>query len=88
MRLTNAPDRFSAPVAWKTLGIFSVATCKRGDLRCGGAAAVAEAVLRDDGVTLLGAPSLTAALDIDWTDPAAQAEALGRLLADVDRLEQ
>ena len=38
-------------------------------------------------MTLLGAPSLTAALDIDWTDPAAQAEALARLLAEVDRVE-
>jgi len=47
-----------------------------------------EAVLRDAGVTLLGASSLKAALDIDWTDPAAQAEALARLLAEVDRLEQ
>ena len=40
------------------------------------------------GVTLLGAPSLKAALDIDWSDPAAQADALARLLAEVDRLEQ
>ena len=39
-------------------------------------------------MTLLGASSLKAALDIDWSDPAAQAEALARLLAEVDRLER
>jgi len=33
--------------------------------------------------TLLDAPSLKAAWDIDWQDPTAQAEA--RLLAEVDR---
>lgn len=44
-------------------------------------------VLREAHVTLLGAPSLKAALDIDWDDPVAQAEALVRLLADVDQLE-
>ena len=37
------------------------------------------------GVTLLGAPSLKAALDIDWGDPAAQADALARLLASSPR---
>ena len=46
-----------------------------------------EAVLAGAGVTLLGAPSLKAALDIDWGDPAAQADALARLLAEVDRVE-
>jgi hypothetical protein len=45
-------------------------------------------VLRAAQVTLLGAPSLKAALDIDWDDPAAQAAALARLLAEVDQLEQ
>ena len=44
-------------------------------------------VLQGAGVTLLGAPSLKAALDIDWGDPAAQADALARLLAEVDRVE-
>ena len=47
-----------------------------------------EQVLRDAGVTLLGTSSLKAALDIDWGNPAAQAEALARLLGEVDRLEQ
>jgi transposase len=45
-------------------------------------------VLREAAVTLVAAPSLKAALDIDWDDPAAQAAALARLLAEVDRLEQ
>jgi hypothetical protein len=45
-------------------------------------------VLREAQVTLLAAPSLKAALDIDWDDPAAQATALARLLAEVDQLEQ
>jgi hypothetical protein len=44
-------------------------------------------VVRAAGLTLLDAPSLKAALDIDWQDPAAQADALTRLLAEVDRLE-
>ncbi len=47
-----------------------------------------EQVLREAGVTLLGAASLKAALDIDWGDPEAQTEALARLLTEVDRLEQ
>jgi Transposase DDE domain/Transposase domain (DUF772) len=47
-----------------------------------------EQVLREAGVTLLGASSLKAALDIDWTDPTAQADALARLLTEVDRVEQ
>lgn len=44
-------------------------------------------VLREAQITLLAAPSLKAALDIDWDDPTAQAEALARLLEEVDRLE-
>ena len=44
-------------------------------------------VVRAAGLTLLDAPSLKAALDIDWQDPTAQADALARLLAEVDRLE-
>jgi hypothetical protein len=59
-----------------------VATCAAKTLRIS-----REQVLRDAGVTLLGAASLKTALDIDWTDPAAQTEALARLLAEVDRLE-
>jgi len=45
-------------------------------------------VLREAQVTLLAAPSLKAALDIDWDDPTAQTGALARLLAEVDQLEQ
>jgi hypothetical protein len=44
-------------------------------------------VLAGAGVTLLGAPSLKAALDIDWGDPAAHADALARLVTEVDRVE-
>lgn len=44
-------------------------------------------IVRAAGLTLLDAPSLKAALDIDWQDPAAQAAALARLLAEVDRLD-
>ena len=40
------------------------------------------------GLTLLRGPSLKAALDIDWSDPLAQAEAWTRLLGEVERLEQ
>jgi hypothetical protein len=45
-------------------------------------------VLREAEVTLLAAPSLKAALDIDWDDPQAQTAALARVLAEVDRLER
>jgi hypothetical protein len=70
---------------WNLVGraLQTVATCAAATLRI-----PRDAVLREAGVTLLGAPSLKAALDIDWTDPAAQADALARLLAEVDRLEQ
>ena len=69
---------------WNLVGraLQTVATCAAVTLRIS-----RDAVLREAGVTLLGAPSLKAALDIDWTDPTAQADALARLLADVDRLE-
>ena len=46
-----------------------------------------EQVLTAADLPLLRAPSLKAALDIDWQDPAAQAGALAQLLAEVDRLE-
>ena len=46
-----------------------------------------EQILTAADLPLLRAPSLKAALDIDWADPAAQAGALGQLLAEVDRLE-
>jgi DDE family transposase/transposase-like protein DUF772 len=70
---------------WNLLGraLRAVATCAAKTLKI-----PREQVLRDAGVTLLGTSSLKAALDIDWGDPAAQTEALARLLAEVDRLEQ
>ena len=37
---------------------------------------------------MVGASSLKAALDIDWSDPAAQTAALARLLAEVEQLER
>ncbi len=43
-------------------------------------------VLAGAGVSLLAGPSLKAALDIDWDDPEQQAEALQRLLAEVESL--
>lgn len=70
---------------WNLLGraLATVATCAAK------AVGVSRAqVIREAGLTVLAAPSLKAALDIDWDDPAAQAEALTRLLAEVDRLEQ
>ena len=70
---------------WNLIGraLRTVATCAAKTLRI-----PRDQVLRDAGVTLLGASSVKAALDIDWSDPAAQTAALARLLADVDRLEQ
>jgi hypothetical protein len=70
---------------WNLLGraLATVATCAAK------AVGVSRAqVIREAGLTVLAAPSLKAALDLDWDDPAAQAEALTRLLAEVDRLEQ
>jgi hypothetical protein len=70
---------------WNLIGraLRTVATCAAKTLQIS-----RDQVLRDAGVTLLGTTSLKAALDIDWSDPAAQADALARLLAEVDRLEQ
>lgn len=69
---------------WNLLGrgLRAVVTCAATTLKI-----PRDHVLQGAGVTLLGAPSLKAALDIDWGDPAAQAEALARLLAEVDRVE-
>jgi len=69
---------------WNLLGraLRTVVTCAAATLHVPRAQVLAGA-----GVTLLGAPSLKAALDIDWGDPAAQTEALARLLAEVDRVE-
>jgi len=70
---------------WNLIGraLRTVATCAAKTLRI-----PRDQVLHDAGVTLVGASSLKASLDIDWSDSAAQAEALARLLAEVDRLEQ
>jgi len=69
---------------WNLLGraLRTVVTCAATTLKI-----PREQVLAGAGVTLLGASSLKAALDIDWGDPAAQADALARLLAEVDRVE-
>ncbi len=69
---------------WNLLGraLRAVVTCAATTLKI-----PREQVLAGAGVTLLGARSLKAALDIDWGDPAAQADALARLLAEVDRVE-
>ena len=69
---------------WNLLGraLGAVVTCAAATLKIPRAQ-----VLQGAGVTLLGGPSLKAALDIDWGDPAAQADALARLLAEVDRVD-
>lgn len=69
---------------WNLVGraLRTVVTCAAKTLQV-----PRETVLTGAAVTLLGAPSLKAALDIDWADPAAQADALARLLAEVDRVE-
>jgi len=70
---------------WNLIGraLRTVATCAAKTLHVS-----RDHVLREAGITLLGAGSLKAALDIDWTDPVAHADALARLLREVDRLEQ
>jgi hypothetical protein len=69
---------------WNLIGraLATVVTCAAQTLRVPRAQ-----VVRAAGLTLLDAPSLKAALDIDWQDPQAQTDALARLLAEVDRLE-
>jgi hypothetical protein len=69
---------------WNLIGraLRTVATCAAKTLKI-----PRDQVLRNAGVTLLGTSSLKAALDIDWSNPAAQTDALARLLAEVDRLE-
>ncbi len=69
---------------WNLIGraLATVVTCAAQTLRVPRAQ-----VVRAAGLTLLAAPSLKAPLDIDWQDPTAQADALARLLAEVDRLE-
>ncbi|MEM8760707.1 MAG: transposase [Pseudomonadota bacterium] len=47
---------------------------------------LAEDVVLDAGLEVVGGSSVKAALDIDWDDEEAKAEALNRLLADVERL--
>lgn len=68
---------------WNLLGraLRTVVTCAATTLKI-----PREQVRAGAGVTLLGAPSLKAALDLDWGDPAAQADALARLVAEVDRV--
>lgn len=69
---------------WNLLGraLATVVTCAAQTLRV-----PRGEIVRAAGLTLLDAPSLKAALDIDWQDATAQAEALARLLAEVERLE-
>jgi hypothetical protein len=47
----------------------------------------AEAVARQAGIPMLLAPSGKAGLDVDWTDPQAPAEALQRLVHQIEALE-
>jgi hypothetical protein len=46
-----------------------------------------EAVARQAGIPVLLAPSVKAGLDVDWTDPQAPAEALRRLVQQLEALE-
>jgi Transposase DDE domain/Transposase domain (DUF772) len=47
----------------------------------------ADAVARQAGIPVLLAPSVKAGLDVDWTDPQAPAEALQRLVHQIEALE-
>ena len=44
-------------------------------------------VIEGAGLTVLGGPSVKAALDVDWGDPDERREALGRLVDEAERLE-
>lgn len=46
-----------------------------------------EELVRRAGLTLVGASSVKAALDVDWTDADARHEGLRRVLAEAERLE-
>ena len=69
---------------WNLIGraLSTVVTCAAKVTGHGRDTIIAEAQL-----TLSVAPSLKTALDIDWDDPAERADALDRLLAEVDRVE-
>jgi hypothetical protein len=69
---------------WNLIGraLATVVTCAAQTLRV-----PRDHVVRAAGLTLLNAPSLKAAVDIDWQDQTAQSDAFARLLAEVDRLE-
>jgi hypothetical protein len=69
---------------WNLIGraLSAVVTCAAKAVDRPRAQVIAEAAL-----TLVDRSSLKAALDIDWDDPATQAMALERLLAEVDRVE-
>lgn len=69
---------------WNLLG-RALATVVRCAAKVGGVSV--ETVLEEAGLRLLGGSSLKATLDIDWDDGEAQAEALNRLLAEVERVE-
>ena len=47
-----------------------------------------EQIARDAGAPLLVDTSIKAALDIEWSDPAQKASAIGTLVEQLDRLEQ
>jgi len=70
---------------WNLIGraLSAVVTCAAKAVERPRAQVIAEA-----GLTLADRSSLKAALDIEWDDPAAQATALERLLAEVDRIER
>jgi len=69
---------------WNLIGraLSTVVTCAAKATGCDRDSIIAAAKLR-----LSTAPSLKAALDIDWDDAGQRAEALGLLLAEVDRVE-
>lgn len=69
---------------WNLIGraLSTVVTCAAKATGCDREVIIAEAQL-----SLSAAPSLKTALDIDWDDPVQRADALDRLLAEVDRTE-
>jgi Transposase DDE domain/Transposase domain (DUF772) len=70
---------------WNLLGraLDTVVECAAAGL-----AIPRQQILDQAGLKLLSGSSLKATLDIDWDDPAQQAEALQRLLAEVDALRK
>src|SRR5215475_5725163 len=76
---------FGAGRVEDTLNLLGHAVRKAVGLAARALGASAAAMLEEAGLVLVGHSSLKAALDLDWGQPKARAQALGRVLEEVGR---